>query len=555
MTTLSAFDPVFLLSLFKPLVILLTYMGWGFVASKFDKDAGYYFLKRNLFNLAQMACAAVGLLMLLFIPIFWVGYPLAVLVMIGGLFGYVQYRNKEVPPKEKWTFNLDGIRKMMGERQQARADKAAVLKFLAKDEAELPVPAHDDPYHAAHEAIETLLVWAFPRRTEEITLAVDANEAKLAARIDGVKYGQKAMGFEEALEPQTGVQMIKYLQDRCGLDTEEQRKKQTGTCKVDAGEAGRHTLEVTTSGSSRSRNFSLQIDPQAKAGRPFNLLGLTKTQQEQLRKVIETPGKVVLVCSPPKSGLSTTIYSLVNEHDPYMSSVQTLEDEIEIDLEGVKHNLVADGAGPEQFNKQLAGLLRTDPQVVLLSRLADRDTAQLIARQSEECRVYLPVKAKNTFEAVDWWVRAVGDRKLAASALGAVVCQRLVRTLCDTCKTAYTPDPSAIKKMNLPAEKVGELYRASGQVLVKDKPQVCPNCHGIGYVGRLGVFEVMVVDPNAAQLIAQDNADGLRAHLRKNKMAWLQEAGLGKVVEGITDIKEVTRVMSDGKKKPAPTKK
>jgi type II secretory ATPase GspE/PulE/Tfp pilus assembly ATPase PilB-like protein len=146
------------------------------------------------------------------------------------------------------------------------------------------------------------------------------------------------------------------------------------------------------------------------------------------------------------------------------------------------------------------------------------------------------------------WVKAVGDPKLGADALVAVLSQRLVRKLCTTCRVPYRPDPEALRKLNLPADRVAQLYKHSGQVLVKKEMQPCPACLGVAYSGRIGVFEVMVLDDQARALIVAGQLDQLRAYLRKQKMLWLQEAALARVVDGTTSIAEITRVLS---KEPA----
>ena len=147
------------------------------------------------------------------------------------------------------------------------------------------------------------------------------------------------------------------------------------------------------------------------------------------------------------------------------------------------------------------------------------------------------------------FVRApvLGTRRIfqkGGDALHAIISQRLVRTLCPTCRVAYKPDPEALRKMNLPSDKVSQLYKQTGQVIVRDKPQTCTDCHGIGYRGRVGVFEVMMMDDMARGLIRAGKLDQLRAHLRKNKMLWLQEAALHRAVEGITSISEITRALA-----------
>src|SRR5690606_17938884 len=143
------------------------------------------------------------------------------------------------------------------------------------------------------------------------------------------------------------------------------------------------------------------------------------------------------------------------------------------------------------------------------------------------------------------WIQAVGDAKDASEAIGAVITQRLVRQVCPTCKLPYTPDPALLKKLNLPADKVTQFYKHSRQVLVKEQPQMCPNCMGIGYKGQLAVFEIMVLDDEARDLAAESHFDQLRTHLRKKRMMLLQEAALGKVVQGVTTISEITRVLSN----------
>jgi type II secretory ATPase GspE/PulE/Tfp pilus assembly ATPase PilB-like protein len=210
----------------------------------------------------------------------------------------------------------------------------------------------------------------------------------------------------------------------------------------------------------------------------------------------------------------------------------------------VDHNTVVRGKPAGEFNEKLGQLLRSDPQVAMVSKVADAHTARLLAEAGEETRAYVPLEQPDTLSALRQWIELVGDPPIAAEHLGAVVSQRLMRRLCPTCRVPYSPDPAALQKLNLPAERVGELFRSSGKVMAKDKEILCPECHGLGYRGRVAIFEVMFIDAAAAKYIAADELDSLRLHLRKQKMLYLQEAALAKVVDGVTDIKEVTRVMS-----------
>ncbi|MDX1683564.1 MAG: hypothetical protein R3336_10610, partial [Phycisphaeraceae bacterium] len=165
-----------------------------------------------------------------------------------------------------------------------------------------------------------------------------------------------------------------------------------------------------------------------------------------------------------------------------------------------------------------------------------------------DTRFYVGMTMTDTFQALRAWAKAVGDLQSASRTLVAITAQRLVRRLCTACRSPYQPDPAALRKMNLPAENVDKLFKQSGKVILNDKEQTCPKCMGIGYQGRVAVFEIMALDDDARDLIAAGELDQLRSHLRKQEMMYLQEAALAKVIAGETSISEVTRVFSEKKK-------
>lgn len=530
-------EPVFLMSLFKPLVFLALATGWGWVVTNLDSDAERFYLKRRLWNLGHLLSAVLAFGLLLLIPYFFIGLLLALIILAGASGGYVYYRNNEVPPAAKWEMSLQFIRDHMANRGAQSAQKHATVVLMKKDETRLPVPSRDDPNAEAHTLFENLLDFALPRNSDRINIMVEPSKAAIVAHIDGVNYPQPDV------EPALAMRLVDYLKTSAGLDLAERRKKQNGLIKVDAGELGRHTLDLITSGSTRGLSMAVNIDPDLRTQMPLEQLGLLDPQQKQVRELLESLGGVTLVSAPPGQGTTTTLYSILSEHDPYTSSVVTLEDKIAWELEGVHHTLMPLNTAPEKFNEKLLAVFRADPQVLYLTRMADTKTPAHIARGVEECRVYMPLDGEDTFGSLRAWVKAVGDRKLASKSIKAVIAQRLVRRLCQTCRTPFVPDPAALKKFNLPS-KVEQLYHASGQVMVKDKPQPCPDCMGIGYRGRTAVFEVMILDDKARHYVATGEDNKLRAHLRKQKMLWLQEAGLAKVVDGVTDIKEITRAMS-----------
>jgi general secretion pathway protein E len=136
----------------------------------------------------------------------------------------------------------------------------------------------------------------------------------------------------------------------------------------------------------------------------------------------------------------------------------------------------------------------------------------------------------------------VGDPKLAAKGLRGVVACKLVRVLCGNCKVPYQPTPDMLKKLGLPQGKVGELFKKGGQVLVRNKPEVCSVCGGVGYSGQTGCFGVFPIGNEEKALIVEGNWNGLRAMMRKTGLPSVQQSALRKAVMGITSIEEVTRI-------------
>lgn len=554
MTLLAQSQPesVLLMHPVYPLLFVAVVLGWAWIVEKLDKDAAYFYMPRYWLNLGHLAVGAIAMAAMMFIPWFGLGLLLGLALMVGSVVGYAFYRNPQVPERDRWSFSVQDMIRQLSERRQARAQRRAKMALMDPKQKPLPVPTGDDPLVPAHEVVEDLLEYAFEREGEIVDLAVNGQRAGAFARIDGVRYT-----YPYAIEPQLMRDAIEYLKEAAQLDLEEKRKRQIGQMYVRGEDVGEHELGIETAGSTRGMTMTITIDPSQRASSlPLEELGMLDAQIQLVRGVLEGATRnAVIVAGPRRNGLSTTLYSFLAPeiHDPYTHSIVTLEDEPLDELEGIHHNAIGHDTAPEKVNNTLAGLLRGDPHIVMLSHLADDKTAKTVAEHAGEVRFYFPLTEEDTFSSVRSWIKLVGDREQAADALGMVVAQRLVRKLCTECRVAYKPDAAALKKFNLPAEKVSKLYRSSGKIKVReDQTEPCPHCHGLAYRGRVGIFEVMVIDDEARKLIVAGKDDRLRAHLRKQqKMLMLQEAALQKVLKGITDIKEITRVLSSGEEDAA----
>jgi type II secretory ATPase GspE/PulE/Tfp pilus assembly ATPase PilB-like protein len=228
-----------------------------------------------------------------------------------------------------------------------------------------------------------------------------------------------------------------------------------------------------------------------------------------------------------------------------MTNIHLLEKKTLYDLDNITQATHKPGAEQISYARQLQSVLRREPDIVGIGECEDRETAQIALRAAQDDRkVYMAIDGKSAFDALSRLVSLAEDPKLAAKALKGVLCQRLIRVLCKSCRQTFKPDENLLRKANLPANKIENFYRPPTEPVFdrKGREIVCQTCQGSGYVGRTGVFELLVIDEVIAQLIAEGaQIKQIKSQARKNKMYYLQEEGLMKVIAGTTSLDEIIR--------------
>ncbi len=535
----EATQPVVLMSVFKPIVMMLVLLGWAWQVVQIDRDLDRYdLLPRRVCNTVQLLTALLGFGLWMAIPWFWLGLPLAAATALGPLWGYSWYRNPRVPHQARWVMPWESWGPPAVTPGNGPWGDRSKLQILSPDGDPVPPPKAPESAAEAHRALEDLFDYALPHGAQRVELVTDEKLARVVVWIDGVAYPQPG------LVPGLALSMIDYLKDHAGLDIADRRRRLSGSLQVQMPDTGHVDLVVRTHGSTRALKMILEIDPQQRARHSFEQLGLLKSQLQRIEPVLDENHRVFIVTSPPRHGQTTALYSLLKRHDPYTQSIMTLEHQLVKEIEGVNHHQVDPNADAEEIQARIETMLRQAPQVLMLENLDHDQTAKVLVDAAPEVRVYAGMRHNDTFAALRRWIEMIGVTQAAAQSLGGIIGCCLVRKLCTTCRVPYTPDPAVLHKLNLSPDRVGQLYKHSGKVLVKDSTGPCPDCLGLGYRGRVGVFEVLILDEHTRRLLASRQINQLRSYLRKQKMLWLQEVALTKVVEGITSISEVTRVLS-----------
>ncbi len=537
---------MFLISFYKPLLLLAVFVTWAWlVSAKLEKDARYYKLPYRPWNAGWLASAVAALAAMVLVPIFWIGLPLGMMILAGPLYAYMLVRNRAVPEKERFEFSQ--LLRSGPAKQRVRAT-AATVQFMTAKGAPRPIPAKDDPRLAVHTAAEDLLVPALESRAARLEVAVGPRGTVVVETVDGVRVRR------DPLAPETAMSVIDYLKEAAGLNVEDRRRRQTAEFRM-TGPMGQADLSIVTAGSSNGQEMRLLFNRANQIMRPIDNLGLLPAQLEAIRAFEQSPERhgIFLFGAPAGHGLTTTGYSLIGRHDAYTSNVKTLEREVQARHDGVDH-VQWDPNNPDvDYATHLQSILRRDPDVVLIADLTEPDTARNASEPGMQGPLlYVPQRAAAIADQIRDWVKLLGDVKRAVKALRVVMNQRLLRTLCPNCRQPYEPSSEQLRRLNLPADRVKQLFQANGKVEVKNKIEPCPVCGGTGYFGQTGVFQIMSVNDEIRNLLAAGDLKGALAEARRNKMIYLQEAAMRKVVEGTTTIDEVVRVLAPPRPVAAP---
>ncbi|QOJ15588.1 MAG: Flp pilus assembly complex ATPase component TadA [Planctomycetia bacterium] len=520
---------------------------WALYAQWVDKDTIRVNTFRILWNLITLSLGAVTLATLLLVPDFLIGaliYGLANLVL--GIV-YVVHRNGLVPDEDKvctpqhfQRLMKEGFRSKKGGPKKEVKERVRVTG-AGKKVVQIP---EDDVEREHYRLMQDLLFDALWRRAQTVEVAPSGQAARVAYQVDGLPVDRDP--FERA----DADAVITYFKKIAGLNVEEKRKPQVGKLMVAVGE-NKMDLVVRTDGSTAGEKLHLRFISFEKSLKVKDL-GFTSEQEAQLTDLMHNRGKgLVLLSAPAASGLTTLVYSFARSHDAFLMNIQMLEYRRDLDIENITQNLFVP-ADDKTFSGELQKMLRTDPDIILVPEVRDKQTAVMCCEAANhKQKVYAGLNAASTSDAIGKWMRVVGDNATVSKALAAVLNGRLIRKLCSECKQAYRPDAATLKKMNMPADKI--FYRPpEPQVDKHGNPIICQNCQGSGYFGRVGVYEVLIVDDALrAVLRAARSITEIEAQIAKSGSAGLQTAALQKVYDGTTSIQEVLRATRTPER-PAP---
>ncbi len=517
---------------FIALLVLVT--PWLYVCPWVQKDARGIRSSEPMWGGLAIGSGALSLLIWLLAPMYLVGL-LVYIVLVGSvLTGYVIHRNTKVPPEAR-ILTADHFRSLTARREARGIQLTQKLKVYDSSgrSAPTPGPDSDTEERETYNAVQDLLYDLLWRRTSEAELSQSGQTAQLKLIIDGVAHQEQ---FADAAQAEN---IIQYLKSIGGMDLRERRRPQKGRISVDLANSP-IDMDLTSAGTTKGQQIKFRVVQELIRTR-LGELGMDDRTLERIRELNKSGNGILIAAGRRRTGVTSTLYSLLRDQDAFIHQLVSLEAEPEVDLENVTQQQYTD---PKELPRMLASALRRDPDVVMLDKVPDSDTASQVVEAAGEKTFIIAMTASDTLKALAKWVQVVSDPAAAVKNLRCITAQMLVRKLCPKCKEAYRPDPKLLAKANLSAAQVDYFYRPPAQLTDdKGRPIVCPTCQNVGYFGRTGVFELMHVTDDLRELIASGaSLSEIKAACRKNKMLYLQEQALRKVIQGETSVQEVMRV-------------
>lgn len=519
----------------KLVAAMALFVAYAFFATWVDKDTVRVNTYKILWNLGVLAAGVIGIVTMLFVPQFLIGSLVFVFVYIVIVTAYVMHRNSLVEDKDK-VLTPDHISRVMkegvgGNKKKKLVDVKERVRLLAGKRL-VTIPEEQEE-REQYRIAQDVLFGALWRRAALVEIVPAGQASKITFQVDGISS-------EFSRPPRAeGDAIVTFLKRACGLNLEERRKPQTGQLTAVSGE-NRIDLHIRTDGSAAGERLTLRcVGPEKSFKIPD--LGLTEAQKTSVMDLVHGGNGVTLLTATPGGGLTTTAYSFARSHDAFLLNIQTLEYNKEFPVENVTQH-VYEPSAERTFAADLLKIVRTDPDVLFIPEIRDKEAAKVASEAgAHKQKVYIAFQALDPLDAIWKWMRLLGDNNLVAKSLRAVVNQRLIRKLCPECKQPYKPDAAQLRKLNLPADKV--LYRTPEPQYDKNgQPIICQNCHGTGYYGRTGIFDVVIVDDTLRDVIkrAKTMAE-IQTHLQKLGGGGLQAQALQKVFDGTTSIQEVVR--------------
>lgn len=383
--------------------------------------------------------------------------------------------------------------------------------------------------------VSTILEYAVTSRASDVHIEPLEDRLRVRYRIDGILYDKLSLP-KNVQEPL--ISRIKILAE---MKIDEHRVPQDGRFNFKANN-NEVDLRISTLPTTDGEKIVMRLLRKSGGIPTLPELGLTGMGLKILETAILKPHGIILVCGPTGSGKTTTLYSVLAKLNTTRVNIVSLEDPVEYQIQGVNQVQINPAVGLT-FASGLRSFLRQDPNIILVGEIRDKETTDLALQAALTGHlVFSTLHTSNAVGALPRLLDLGAEGFLLASSINAIVGQRIVRKICTYCKESYPPPQQLIAEMQsilgplFPKTAEIKLYRGKG----------CSECGNTGYMGRIGIYEVLPITEKISQLVLQHpDASTIERQARADGMITMQQDGYLKALSGWTTIEEVLRVAQE----------
>jgi type II secretory ATPase GspE/PulE/Tfp pilus assembly ATPase PilB-like protein len=535
-----------------PFLLAALVLIWVGIADWINRDSQIFNLGYRKWNPIIFFPFAIVGLALFFVPIEdygWIRPLLLLMTLLATFIPYVVVHNRNVLPHQtvltgSWYRHVfatmmgkAGV-KVSGERKQ-QYEKGAAVDLYAMgasdanaDNANLLIARQSPGYLLVKELVADMV----SRRADRTHLEYAPQAVAIRHEIDGVWHNG------EARDRESGDVMLAVMKTLANLDAKDRRRKQTGQFAAKF-EGNKFLLPIVSQGVANGERVILSRLSEKAKPHTYDALGLREALKEQWAEIMASDRGFIVFSALPGGGLTTMMNASLEETDRLMRDFFSIEEvnhrEHEIQNISVHTYDASKGETPATI---IPALVRLYPNVYVCRNLVDAESATLLMNEVADDRLVITsIPAREAGEALLRLLQMKLPPKQFASVVTAVLYQRLIRKLCPDCKVGYTPPAEVLKKLGIPPGKVQQLYRPPKPEEI-EKP--CQTCQGIGYYGRTGIFELLVVNDQIREILAkQPSLELIRKAARADGQRSLQEEGILLVAKGVTSLQELQRVL------------
>lgn len=386
--------------------------------------------------------------------------------------------------------------------------------------------------------VNSLIEKAYLMEASDIHIEPWENEVLIRYRVDGALRVMHHLQPREIIKP-----IIARLKILSSLDISEKRLPQDGRIHFMSFSQG-HEIDIDIRLSIVPLQYGekavMRLLDRKRSLASLENMGFSEQDLSLYRKKLVSPYGMILHVGPTGSGKTTTLYSALSELNDPEVNIHTIENPVEYSLQGVNQLEVNHDIGLN-FARVLRSYLRQDPDIILVGEIRDDETAHIAVEAAMTGHLLLSTLHTNDAASTVVRLLEMGIKPYMISSSLLMICaQRLLRRLCDDCKTPYQPDPAIKKMFGLPEDQPVTLYEPVG----------CEACEGSGYRGRVGVFEILAPDDRVRKIMTQPDvtAEQIKATaIEQLQMRTLFQDALDKALQGITSLEEVTlKILPDG---------